>query len=89
MMDLRSSAKIYLSAIFALIITLFILDIFNVFLLAKLVIGLIIYSVTYLIMIKLTKTLNKSDYPVFRALVGEKGSIAGILNKLLDIFESD
>jgi hypothetical protein len=55
--------------------------------LVELTIGALAYLTTYLIMLKITKTLNEDDYQMFRSILGTTGALSKTLLKLLAIYK--
>ena len=85
--DWRSSAKIYASSLTALAATLATTTRLQLTPWLSLIIGGSVYTAVYAAFIKLTHTLNDEDYRMFRLLIGETGSLACILNKIIDIIK--
>ena len=83
----RSSATIYLSSLGAIMPVLLITATIHLTPWPRLVTGGLLYLATYILLIKLTKTLNHRDYQMFRSMVGDAGLLASTLNKIIDIFE--
>jgi O-antigen/teichoic acid export membrane protein len=84
--DLKSSVKIYVNSLVSLIMIL-ILNSFISSPLVELTIGALAYLTTYLIMLKITKTLNEDDYQMFRSILGTTGALSKTLLKLLAIYK--
>jgi hypothetical protein len=84
--DLNSSLKIYVSSLVSLV-TILILNSSISSPLVELIIGALAYLTTYLIMLKITKTLNEDDYQMFRSILGTTGALSKTLLRLLAIYK--
>ena len=84
--DINSSLKIYACSL-ASFVTILILNSFILSPLLLLTIGAIAYLTTYLIMLKITKTLNEDDYQMFCSILGTTGAFNKTLLKLLAIYK--
>ena len=86
--DITSSNKIYLSALVSLAATLALLTVINLAPIIQLFAGATAYLVTYLLMLKATRTLNEDDYKMFSSMLGTTGPLSKPLLKLLRIYEN-
>ncbi len=84
--DLNSSLKIYACSLASLATTLIIIYFVSSPLL-ELAIGGLVYLASYLITLKITKTLNVDDYQMFRSILGTTGAFSKTLLNLLAIYE--
>jgi stage V sporulation protein B len=85
--DITSSNRIYLSSIVSLAATLALLMVINLAPTMQLFAGAVAYLVTYLLMLKATRTLNDDDYRMFNSMLGTTGPLSKPLLKLLRIYE--
>jgi O-antigen/teichoic acid export membrane protein len=84
--DWGSSGRIYSSVIPSTLLTLlFIGTQSNVW--VELFVGAAIFILSYLAMIKVLRVLDHMDYEMFRAIVGDKGMIAWLVNSFIDLIE--
>jgi O-antigen/teichoic acid export membrane protein len=88
MFEGKSSARIYLSSIVALVATVAIQYAMPGVYLVKLVTGGMTFAVVYLLVLKVTHTLGKPDYDLFRSILGSTGPLSNILMRLLKIYEN-
>jgi len=74
--DRASSIKIYVDSLAALAPTILILYITNLLPIIELALGALVYLASYLIMLKVTHTLNEDDYQIFHSLLGTTGRLS-------------
>ena len=86
--DWKSSAKILLSSAVAATLTYLILTQLNVFSsLTRLIIGVAVFTPTYLVAAILTKAFNTADIDNLREMLTALGPLRPILNKILNLVE--
>jgi len=85
--DLASSVKIYASSLVSLAVTLAPFIFIHLTPIVELFSGAIIFFVSYLVMLKITHTLNEDDYQMFGSLLGTTGPLSRPLLKLLQIYK--
>jgi len=74
--DRASSIKIYVDSLAALAPTILILYITNLLPIIELALGALVYLASYLIMLKVTHTLNEDDYQIFHSLLSTTGPLS-------------
>jgi O-antigen/teichoic acid export membrane protein len=86
--DWRSSIKIYSSVIPSIVVTLFFVGTqSNLWI--ELFVGSAIFVLSYLMMIRILKVLDREDYEMFRAIVGDTGVLGRFVNPLINLIEED
>ena len=81
-LDWKSSVKVYSSVIFSSILTLFFVGIqSNLWI--KLFGGAAIFLALYLFMIKVQNVLDVTDYRMFKAILGDTGVLARLVDRLM------
>jgi O-antigen/teichoic acid export membrane protein len=85
-LDWGSSGRIYLSVIPSAWLTLlFVGTQSNLW--VELFGGAAIFVLSYLVMIKVLRVLDHTDYEMFRAIVGDTGVLALLVNRFIDLIE--
>ena len=85
-LDWGSSGRIYLSVIPSTLLTLlFVGTQSNLW--VELFGGAVIFASLFLVMIKALRVLDHTDYEMFRAIVGDTGVLALLVNRLIDLIE--
>ena len=54
----------------------------------KLITGGMTFAIVYFGVLKVTHTLSKTDYDLFRSILGSTGPLSNILMRLLKIYEN-
>lgn len=84
--DWGSSGRIYLSVIPSTLLTLiFVGTQSNLW--VELFVGSAIFILLFLVMIKVLRVLDHTDYEMFRAIVGDTGVLALLVNRMIDLIE--
>jgi hypothetical protein len=84
--DWSSGAKIFSSVFLSTLLTLFFVGVQSN-LWVMLFGGATIFLVLYLVMIRVLRVLDRSDYEFFRAIVGETGVLARLVNRIIDLID--
>jgi O-antigen/teichoic acid export membrane protein len=85
-LDWGSSAKIYSSVAVSSILTLlFVGAQSNLW--VRLIGGAAIFAFSCLVMVRVLRVLNASDYVLFRAILGETSVLSRLVNRLIDVIE--
>jgi O-antigen/teichoic acid export membrane protein len=84
--DWGSSGRIFSSIILSTLLTLLLVGT-QANLWVELFGGAAIFVLSYLVMIKILRVLDRTDYEMFRAIVGDTGVFARLVNPLIDLIE--
>ena len=85
--DRASSLKIYASSLVALVATYIFLIVIHLASLLELFLGAFVYLAVYILMLKITRSLNEDDFQMFRSILGTTGPLSRPLIRLLSIYE--